>query len=107
MLKTRTKEKQSDHDKCVESLAIDWKNDGWLVKADLEDWDKPSKIGDFIPDIEAKKRILTRICEIETDDTFEDHTKQWETFKKYCNASETDYFRLYIAKEDRKCIRKM
>lgn len=49
----RTPETQSDHDKCVNNKANEWKNDGWTVKADLEGWDKPSEIGGFIPDIEA------------------------------------------------------
>lgn len=99
----RTPERQSDHDKCVRNVATEWKNEGWSVKADLENWDTPSKIGDFIPDIEASKPYITRICEVETEDTFETDREQWETFKKYCEEHSGFSFWLYIAKEGGKC----
>lgn len=93
MLKTRTKEKQSDHDKCVKNLATEWVKEEWLVKADLENWyEKPSKIEKYVPDIEAKMGSLTIICEIETEDTFEAHREQWETFKKYCEKTKNYHF---------------
>ena len=98
----RTTERQSDHDKCVSNKANEWKSDGWTVKADLEGWDKPSEIGGFIPDIEAKKSI-TRICEVETEETLETDKEQWETFKKYCDDHVGYIFYLYIAEKGGNC----
>lgn len=94
---------QSDHDTCVRNKATRWKNDGWSVKADLENWDKPSEIGGYVPDIEASKTHITRICEVETEDTFEPDRKQWETFKKYCETHSGFSFWLFIAKKGGEC----
>jgi hypothetical protein len=98
----RTPERQNDHDKCVKAIATKWKDEGWSVKADLEGWEKPSEIGGYIPDIEALKSI-TRICEVETEETLESDKDQWETFKDYCDEHSGYSFWLYIAEEGGKC----
>lgn len=94
----RTPDKQSIHDNVVKKIAESWKKDGWTVKADLKDWDLPSQIGKYIPDIEAKK-IITRICEVETEETLETDKEQQDAFEKYCKEHGCVYY-LYLAKDD-------
>lgn len=57
----------SKHDKEVRKIAKKLKREGWNVKADLKDYEKPSPIGEKkrIPDIEATKRGSRRIYEVE------------------------------------------
>jgi len=100
----RTPEGQSDHDKCVKSLATDWVKDGFTVKADLEDWgDKPTKIKGYIPDIIAKKGHLTRICEVETEDTIEIDEDQRTEFKRYALENNLVFFWLFLALKGGEC----
>ena len=94
----RIPEKQSVHDTVVKKIAEAWKNDGWNVKADLKGWDLPSQIENYIPDIEADKTI-TRICEVETEETLETDKEQQETFENYCKQKGYFYY-LYLAKDD-------
>jgi hypothetical protein len=44
-LSKRKPEKQTNHDACVREIANELKKDNWTVKASLEGWKKPSKIG--------------------------------------------------------------
>ena len=100
---SRTEQKQLDHDKCVESKAIEWKNDGYIVFADLEGWDKPVEVEGYVPDILARKKGVARICEVETEDTLEDHRPKWESFKKFAEGIKGTSFWLFLAKEGGKC----
>jgi len=67
-LAKRTLERQSDHDKCVETIANKWRSDGYTVEADLPNWNKPSDIGGYILGIMARKESATRVCEVERGD---------------------------------------
>lgn len=98
-LMKRTPERQSDHDKCVETIANKWKSDGYTVEADLPNWNRPPEIGGYIPDIMARKDTATRVCEVETEETMEQHRPQWETFERKYGAS----FWLYIAEKGGTC----
>ena len=99
----RSEQKQADHDRCIEKKAIEWKGDGYIVFADLEGWDKPVEIDGYVPDVIARKKGVARICEIETDDTFESHRPQWETFKKYSEGIKGTSFWLFMARDDGRC----
>ena len=99
----RSVQKQMDHDKCVESKATEWKDDGYIVFADVEGWNKPAEIEGYVPDILATKHGIARICEVETEDTLESHRKQWETFKIYAEGIKGTSFWLFLAKEEGKC----
>ena len=57
MEKRKTKE-QKGHDECVREIASELKRDQWDVKANVEGETKPAKIGEFTPDIEARKGCL-------------------------------------------------
>ena len=100
---TRTDQAQKNHDTCVEGKAIEWKNDGYMVFADIEGWNKPEKIEGHIPDVIAKKKGVARICEVETEDTLEDHRPQREAFKRYAEGIKGTSFWLFLAKDGGKC----
>ena len=91
MEKRKTKE-QKGHDECVREIASELKRDQWDVKANVEGEEKPSKIGGFTPDIEARKGCLGRICEVLTEKDFEDKQRYIE-FKNYCDEYD---FSLYV-----------
>jgi len=92
-------EKQSNHDECVRAVADELKKENWTVKANVEGWEKPSKIGAFTPDIEAKKDCLKRICEVLTEETFEGDKERYIEFKNYCDEYD---FHFYIVDKDGK-----
>jgi len=56
----------SEHDKEVRGTVRKLEREGWSVKADLPDYEKPSPIGkyDRIPDVEATKPGSRRIIEL-------------------------------------------
>ncbi|MBU4561875.1 hypothetical protein KKB17_00505 [bacterium] len=51
----RTKTGQKKHDESVLRSAGWYKKHGFRTNADLPGWNKPKKIGGFIPDLIAKK----------------------------------------------------
>ena len=57
----------SKHDKRVRREAKKLEREGWIVKADLSGYEKPTSIGKHgrIPDIEATKPGSGRIIEVE------------------------------------------
>lgn len=88
---TRTRTKQSAHDKGVKTIADEHSRNGWTVKADhVAGYTDPSTVGGGgrtqgrVPDIVATKRGSTRIIEVETDSgddqaqhrVFKNHTAQ-------------------------------
>ncbi|MFH1328162.1 MAG: hypothetical protein ABIH76_04885 [Candidatus Bathyarchaeota archaeon] len=100
----RTYDKQSDHDRSIENKAKEWADEGYSVEADLEGWNKPPIVDGNIPDIVAKKTgAMTRVCEIETDDTIETNEKKREILEKYANSIDASFW-LYLAKEDGRCF---
>jgi hypothetical protein len=92
MTKRKTKD-QDVHDECVESIANELKKDRWDVKANLKDWEKPTKLGGFRPDIEAKKDCLTRICEVVNEPALKKDKAQLTALKNYCYEYD---FHLYV-----------
>ena len=85
-------ERQTTHDACVREVADELKKDNWAVKASLEGWEKPSKIGESIPDIEAKKGCLKRICEVTTEEMFEGDKERYREFKNYCDEYDFHFY---------------
>ena len=98
-MRKKKSEKQTNHDACVREIANELRKDNWTVKASLEGCEKPSKIGESTPDIEAKKGCLKRICEVATEDMFEGDKERYIEFKNY--RDEYD-FHFYIVDKDGK-----
>jgi hypothetical protein len=92
-------EKQTNHEACVREIVNELKKDNWAVKASLEGWEKPSKIGKRTPDIEAQKGCLRRICEVATEEMFEGNKKRYREFKNYCDEYD---FHFYIVDKNGK-----
>jgi hypothetical protein len=92
-------EKQTNHDACVREIVNELKKDNWMVKASLEGWEKPSKIGKNVPDIEARKGCLRRICEVATEEMFEGNKERYIEFRNYCDEYD---FHFYIVDKDGK-----
>lgn len=102
----RTHDKQMNHDICVEKKATELKNEGYMVEADLEGWPKPPQIEGYIPDIFAhvRKTNVTRICEVETEETINTDREQWMAFKRYADRYFGVYFWLFVATEGGRCV---
>lgn len=96
MVKEKTK---PDHDECVRNIAEELKSDNWQVKANVEGWEKPSKKGEVIPDIEAHKGCFRRICEVLTLEEFKADKKRYRHLKDYCDEYD---FQMYIIDKDGK-----
>ena len=92
-------EKQDRHDACVREIASELKKDNWTVKASLEGWDNPTKLGNSTPDVEAKKGCLKRICEVATEEMFEADKKGYTELRNYCDEYD---FHFYIVDKDGK-----
>jgi len=88
----RTKTGQRKHDNTVLRSAEWYKGQGYKVKADLPGWEKPKKIGGFIPDLIAKKGNK----EIETKDTNKKNKKQQEAFEEYAGKKRSREFKKKI-----------
>ena len=95
----RTKTKQSIHDKKVEQIARKLERQGWKVKADLPEHEKPGKIGKYVPDIEATKPGTRKIFEVETKDSIENDKEQISTFKRSAGQRNRTTFDVIIADE--------
>ena len=92
----RTKIGQKKHDNTVLKSAEWYENQGFKVKADLPGWEKPKKIGGFIPDLIAKKGKKEIIKEIETKDTNNKDVEQHKAFKEYTEKKRTREFKKKI-----------
>ena len=98
---TQKKPEQTDtHDACVREIAEEMKKDKWHVTADLPGFDKPSKIGSYVPDILAKKNgCMNRICEVVTEEMFEGDRQRYIEVKNYCDEYD---FRMFMIDKDGK-----
>ena len=98
MVKKKVDE-QKGHDECVREIADELKLDKWDVKANVEGEEKPAKIGEFTPDIEARKGCLRRICEVLTEKDFGGDKQRYMEFKNYCDEYD---FQFYVIGKDGK-----
>ncbi len=65
----------------------------WEVKADLPGFEKPEKIGEFQPAIEAKKPgCMKRICEVVTEEMFEGDRQRYIEVKNYCDEYDFHFY---------------
>ncbi len=91
---------EEPHDACVLAVAEELKKDNWTVKANVDGYSKPSKVGPLIPDVVAQKKgCLTRICQIATPEMFEGNKDRYQEFKNYCDEYD---FHFYIVEQDGK-----
>lgn len=95
---------QAAHDRCVESLARRLSLDGWMVEAHISGWPKPAYIGEYIPDIRARKNDSTRIIEVETEDTLYSDADQQDAFRRHAAENPGIVFLLYLARDDFTCV---
>jgi len=94
----RTKTGQKKHDESVLRSAGWYKKHGFRTNADLPGWNKPKKIGGFIPDLIAKKGKREIILEVEPKNTNKSDTDQQKAFKKYSKREKERTFRKKILK---------
>lgn len=100
MTEKKSKSEES-HDACVRAVAEELKRDNWLVKANVEGYEKPSEVAKgYLPDVQAEKKgCITRICEIATPEMFEGNIQRYGEFKNYCNEYD---FHMYVIDKDGK-----
>jgi hypothetical protein len=97
----RSKSGQNAHDRKVKKIANQLRNQGWNVRADLPNYQKPDPIGkkNRIPDVEATKRGHRKIIEVETPGTEEKDKKQAETFRRHAGQKPNTTFDLVVTDE--------
>jgi hypothetical protein len=91
MVKNKADERKS-HNECVKDIVDELRQDKWDVKANVEGEEKPAKIGDFTPDIEARKGCLRRICEVLTEKDFRGDKQRYIEFKNYCDEYDFHFY---------------
>jgi hypothetical protein len=91
--------KKESHDECVRTIADELKKDQWKVKANVEGYEKPQKIGENVPDVEAKKGCLRRICQVINEDELKADKERYKEFKYYCEEYD---FQLYTVDKNGK-----
>ena len=97
-MKKKTAGLQDNHDSCVREIADEMKKSMWDVKADLPGFEKPAKIGEFLPDLIAKKPgCMSRICEVVTEEMFEGDKQRYIEVKNYCDEYD---FHMYVVDKD-------
>ena len=94
----RTKEGQEIHDKKVAEIAINLEKKGYYVQADLPGHPKPTRIGNYIPDVIAQKGDKVLIREIETRNTISQDKKQHKAFENWADEKNAN-FQVLIAKK--------
>lgn len=100
MSNKRAEKKPSPREACLREVAEEMKKDMWEVKADLPGFEKPSEIGQFKPDIMAKKKgCMSRICEVVTEDMFEGDKQRYIEVKNYCDEYD---FHMYLVDKNGK-----
>ncbi len=98
------RENQAVHDRCVESIARRLSLDGWMVEAHISGWPKPAYIGEYIPDIRARKNDSARIIEVETEETLYSDADKQDGFRRHADETPGTVFLMYLAKEDLTCV---
>ncbi len=92
MTKKKPPEETARED-CVRSLVSDLRQEGWNVKANLENEEKPHKVGALTPDIEATKgSCLRRICQVVMEKDFKGDKQAYIEFKNYCAEYDFHFF---------------
>lgn len=98
--KKKAHDQQDQRNACVREIAEELKKEKWQVKANLHGFEKPAKMGEFRPDLEAKKDgCLSRICEVVTEEMFEGDRQRYLEVRNYCDEYD---FRFYVVDKDGK-----
>jgi len=84
----------------VEKTANYYKDDGWQVKANIDNWDTPESILGHIPDIIAKKGKDTVIIQINTCISLLDRMYQESTLEAYAQRTQNTRYILLIVNRD-------
>jgi hypothetical protein len=93
MTNKKPQDKPDFHDACVREIAEEMKKDQWQVKADLPGFEKPTQIGNFLPDIMAEKKgCMRRICEVVTEEMFEGDKQRYVEVKNYCDEYDLNFY---------------
>ena len=97
---TRSEESQARHDELVKTLAREYLDKGFVVKADLEGYDRPGMIRGYEPDIVAFKGNQTKIVEVETEDTLKSERDkgQQEAFRQEADENSNTTFKKRVAR---------
>ena len=94
------KKAQANRDACVREIAEEMKKGNWEVKADVAGFEKPTKIGEFLPTLQAEKKgCMRRICEVVTEDMFEGDRERYVEVKNYCDEYD---FHMYVVDKEGK-----
>jgi hypothetical protein len=88
------------HDQCINNLASELSLEGWTVEADIPNWDQPSPISGYVPDIIARNSNRTRIYEVETEDTLERDYDQQNAFRQYAKHDRKVSFWMYLVDDE-------
>ena len=91
----------SKHDEEVRKQVRKLDREGWIVKADLEGYEKPAPIGEKkrIPDIEATKPGSRRLVEVEGET---EDKEQVASFRRSASMRPRTKFTLIKTKKKRK-----
>lgn len=93
MTSKQAKEKPSVQEACVREVAEEMKKDKWEVHADLPGFEKPDKIGPYIPTLTATKPgCMKRICEVVTEEMFQGDKQRYIEVKNYCDEYDLHFY---------------
>ncbi len=96
---SKKKKPEESHDTCVLDIAEKLKKDKWEVNANLEGWNKPSKVGEITPDVVAKKKgCLTKVCQVAPEEMFKKNSKEYIDLKKYCDEYDFQFYTIKAGK---------
>jgi len=90
------------HDRKVRSRIQSLRREGFgNIKADIHGFEQPSPIGGegFIPDIEATKRGVRRIEEVERESNLQTRRDQIGAFRRHAAQKPRTIFRLNVLKD--------
>ena len=95
---SRSKHRQSAHDKKVESLAENLEKQGFSVQADIQGYDKPTTFGGMRPDVIGRKGKERRLYEVETPDSVDSarDQKQQKEFKSVADRNPKTIFKRFL-----------
>lgn len=93
-MKKRTKQGQKKHDEGVLKSAKYYKSQGFDVKADLPDMQRPKSINGRRPDLIAKKGTNEIVVEVETTQTIKKDKSQHKVFADYVSGKSNRKFRV-------------
>lgn len=91
---------RSLHKHGVIKTANDYKDNGWQVKANIENWEIPEAIHKYIPDIVAKKDNCTLIIQITTCLSLVTRMDQESFLQAYAQRTDNTKYQLLIVDQD-------